>query len=766
MSDTAPARDRRRPRFFSPRLWARRKALTSRLAVALAIAATISGFATYGALTQSGPFGPDIETVIILLNIDLVLLLLLGVVVARRMVGLWSERRRGSAGSKLHSRLVAMFSIAAITPAILVGVFSALFFTLGLEAWFSERVKTALDDSLQVAEAYSEEHRGNMRAHILAMTRDLEFQGPSILWDQRRLGLFLDTQTALRELSEAVVVRRDGRVLGQTRLSFSLALQPLDGEILSEAAPNEVVILTSDGGDRVRAVTELDTAPGTFLVVGRLVDPRVTGHIDKVIQAVGEFQVLEGRRSDLQVVFALVYVVSALLLLFAAIWFALNFATRLVRPVGALVAAAERVRAGDLTARVPDAGTADELGTLSRAFNRMTGQLSAQRRELIEANRQIDSRRRFTESVLSGVSAGVIGLDADGQIELPNRSAVELLGIQSDDLIGRPLREVVPELSGLIDAAMGDHMSRVDGDIELERLGNTRNLTVRITAESTIDETSDGERTEIERMGYVVTFDDITPLIAAQRKAAWADVARRIAHEIKNPLTPIQLSAERLKRKYLREVTTDPDVFAACTDTIVRQVGDLRHIVNEFSDFARMPAPQFNRDDMVKLLEQAITLQEVGGANVKFMREMPAGPIAVQCDARQMGQVFNNLLQNAMEAIETRRRRDDDQTEGKIRVKVAEDGDRCIIEVHDNGCGLPAGSRDKLFEPYVTHRDKGTGLGLAIAQRIVAEHGGSLTLTDSPDGGACARIGLMLDKTNKGDVGHDNETEKVTAHGA
>ncbi len=766
MSDTAPERERRRPRFFSPRLWARRKALTSRLAVALAIAATISGFATYGALTQSGPFGPDIETVIVLLNIDLVLLLLLGVVVARRLVGLWSERRRGSAGSKLHSRLVAMFSIAAITPAILVGVFSALFFTLGLEAWFSERVKTALDDSLQVAEAYSEEHRGNMRAHILAMARDLEFQGPAILWDQRRLGLFLDTQTALRELSEAVVVRRDGRVLGQTRLSFSLALQPLDGEILSEAAPNEVVILTSDNGDRVRAVTELDSAPGTFLVVGRLVDPRVTGHIDKVIQAVGEFQVLEGRRSDLQIIFALVYVVSALLLLFAAIWFALNFATRLVRPIGALVAAAERVRAGDLTARVPDAGTADELGTLSRAFNRMTGQLSAQRRELIEANRQIDSRRRFTESVLSGVSAGVIGLDADGRIELPNRSAVELLGIQSDDLIGKTLRDVVPELRSLIDAAMSDHMSRVDGDVELERLGRTRNLTVRITAESTIDETSDGERTEVERMGYVVTFDDITPLIAAQRKAAWADVARRIAHEIKNPLTPIQLSAERLKRKYLREVTTDPDVFAACTDTIVRQVGDLRHIVNEFSDFARMPAPQFSQDDMVKLLEQAITLQEVGGANVTFVREMPGAPVTVQCDARQMGQVFNNLLQNAMEAIETRRREDDDQTEGKIRVKVAEDGDRCIIEVHDNGCGLPAGSRDKLFEPYVTHRDKGTGLGLAIAQRIVAEHGGSLTLTDSPDGGARARIGLMLDKTNKGDVAHDNEAEKVTAHGA
>jgi len=434
--------------------------------------------------------------------------------------------------------------------------------------------------------------------------------------------------------------------------------------------------------------------------------------------------------------------------------------------VGALVAAAERVRAGDLTARVPDAGTADELGTLSRAFNRMTGQLSAQRRELIEANRQIDSRRRFTESVLSGVSAGVIGLDADGRIELPNRSAIDLLGIGPDEMIGKSLREVVPEVSGLIDAVMGDHMSRVDGDVEIERQGTARNLTVRITAESTTDQAGEGDETEVERMGYVVTFDDITPLIAAQRKAAWADVARRIAHEIKNPLTPIQLSAERLKRKYLAEITTDPDVFAACTDTIVRQVGDLRHIVNEFSNFARMPAPQFARDDIVKLLNQAITLQEVGGAGVTFVREMPEMPVTVQCDARQIGQVFNNLLQNAIEAIEARRLKDADAPEGCIRVKVAEDGDRCIIAIHDNGRGLPAGSRDKLFEPYVTHRDKGTGLGLAIAQRIVAEHGGSLTLTDSPDGGACARISLMLDRAaGDGALGAAG-IRKVSAHGA
>jgi two-component system nitrogen regulation sensor histidine kinase NtrY len=288
---------------------------------------------------------------------------------------------------------------------------------------------------------------------------------------------------------------------------------------------------------------------------------------------------------------------------------------------------------------------------------------------------------------------------------------------------------------------------------------------VRITAEATSDAGADGEGIETESMGYVVTFDDITALIGAQRKAAWADVARRIAHEIKNPLTPIQLSAERLKRKYLKQIGTDPETFVACTDTIVRQVGDLRHIVNEFSNFARMPAPQFASENIVKLLDQAITLHEVGGSRVTFVREMPDKAITVQCDARQIGQVLNNLLQNAIEAIEADRAKEADAPQGRIRVKVAEDGDRCIIEIHDNGRGLPAGSREKLFEPYVTHRDKGTGLGLAIAQRIVAEHGGSLTLVDSPDGGACARLNLMLDRSQRDDMQNDGATPQARAHG-
>jgi two-component system nitrogen regulation sensor histidine kinase NtrY len=734
------------------KLWSRRQGLTRKLALLLAFAATISGFATYGALTRTGPYGPDTETIIVLLNIDLVLLLLLGAVIARRLVGLWAQRRRGMAGSRLQARLVAAFSLAAIVPAILVGVFSALFFTLGVEAWFSERVRTALDESVEVAQAYLDEHAENLRANVLAMARDIDRAGPALLANSANLSRMLEAQAALRQISEAIVFREDGRILGQTSLSFSLALAPVPDEMLLAAAPNTVTMITTEADDRVRALIELETSPGTYLFVGRLVDPLVIGHTERVAGAVDEFQVLEGRRSDIQIVFTLVYVVAAMLLLFVAVWFAIQFASRLVQPVTALAGAAERVRAGDLTARVADTTGTDEIASLSRAFNRMTGQLAAQRRELIEANRQLDTRRRFTESVLSGVSAGVIGLDDQGRVELPNRRALELLEVAHDELVGHPLGEVVPELSDLLVQAMEGPDRRASENVELVRDGRTTNLMVRISSERGADWFLGEGDGDVEGSGYVVTFDDV-----AQRKAAWGDVARRIAHEIKNPLTPIQLSAERLKRKYLSQISDSPEIFEACTDTIVRQVGDLRHIVDEFSNFARLPTPDLLREDIVELVEGALTLQEVALSSVTFERDFPDAPLFVVCDRRQIGQVLNNLIKNALEAIEAVAE-EGSLGNGLICVTVAAQKGHCIITVRDNGRGLPEVPREKLFEPYVTHRDKGTGLGLAIAQRIVGEHGGSLSLQDNPGGGACATLVLPLGQDR------DHNSMMNTAH--
>ncbi|MBC6439382.1 MAG: PAS domain-containing sensor histidine kinase [Rhodospirillales bacterium] len=741
-------------------LWSRRQGLTRKLTYLLAIAATVSGFATYGALTRSGPYGPDTDTVILLLNIDLVLLLLLGAVVGRRLLVLSSQRRRGMTGSKLQARLVAAFALAAIVPAILVGVSSVLFFTLGVEAWFSERVRTALEQSVEVAEAYTTEHAGNLRSHTSAMARDLDRAGPALLANEYNLSRMLEAQSALRELSEALVFRGDGRILGQTSLSFSLALalQPLPEDLLVRAGPDTVLMLTTETNDRVRALIELEGTPDTYLFVGRLVDPIVIGHTEQVSEAVSEFQDLEGQRSSLQIVFALVYVVSALLLLFVAMWFALQFASRIVQPVTALAGAAERVRAGDLTARVEGEGGADELASLSRAFNRMTGQLATQRHELIEANRQLDTRRRFTESVLSGVSAGVIGLDDNGIVELPNRRALSLLEVGYQDLVGAPLGEVVPELEPLLGTAMTSRDHGAAGNVELIRSGRVTNLMVRISLERGSNMTAVGADSEPAHTGYVVTFDDVTPLVAAQRKAAWGDVARRIAHEIKNPLTPIQLSAERLKRKYLAQIEDAPDVFEACTDTIVRQVGDLRHIVDEFSNFARLPSPEFHRENIVELVDQALTLQEVGGTYIAIKRDFPTESCFVSCDRRQIGQVLNNLIKNAVEAIGERNDAATDRR-GLIRATVADEDGHCIICIEDNGRGLPEGPHEKLFEPYVTNRDKGTGLGLAIAQRIVEEHNGCLDLRNNPDGGACATIMLPLEIPGRGTAtagdGHD-----------
>ncbi len=710
--------------------------VTRNLALGLTAAALVSGAATYAVWTQSGPEGPGADTVLLLLNLDLVLLLGLGIVVLRRLVSLWSERRRGAAGARLHARLVALFGLVAITPAIVVAVFSAYSFHFGLDAWFSDRVRTALGESVAVARAYYEEHRQNIKADALALSRDIVRGAPTLFDNSRLFSRFLEKQADVRSLTEAVVFTRDGRILARTGLSFAITLEPISIDTLDAAAQTDVIILSGEDDDRVRALTRLDTLIDAYLVVGRFVDSRVLGHVERVEAAASEYSQLEVRRSGLTITFALIYVVVALLLLFAAVWIGLAFATRLVRPITGLLVAAERIRAGDLSARVAEERDDDEIAMLGRAFNRMTDQLEAHRRELVEANRQIDERRRFIESVLSGVSAGVIGLDADGRIELPNRSALHLVGRAESELIGRPIGEVLPDVAPLIAAARATLDGRAEAQIAVPLGRRELTLFVRVTREQ-----GDGEGAG----GFVVTLDDVSALVAAQRTAAWADVARLIAHEIKNPLTPIQLSAERLRRRYLKQITEDQDTFTACTDTIVRQVANLGRMVDEFSAFARLPAPTFAEENLSTLLAQAALLLETAHPEVAFARRVPDEPVIALCDGQQMLQVLTNLLQNAIESIEARPAPASgalDQGRVVIELKVSDAA--AVIEVTDNGRGLPPGRRERLTEPYVTTRARGTGLGLAIVQRIVQDHGGVLTLDDAAGGGACVRIVLPL----------------------
>jgi two-component system nitrogen regulation sensor histidine kinase NtrY len=690
-----------------------RTGLMSHLAIALAVGAAVCGVATYTALTSAAPFGPNPKSVLVLLNLDLVLLLALGALVAHRIVQVWSDRRRGSAGSKLHVRMVVLFSLVAAAPAIVVAIFSALFFDLGIEAWFSDKVRTAVEESLAVAESYLLEHQQVIRGDILAMANDINRDGPLVVSHPDEFNDLIDNQAALRSLTDAVVFDQSGRVLGRSRFSFVMEFDPVPPQALERAKNGEVVVFVNDGDNRVRALVRLETLPNAYLYVARFVEARVLQHMQRTQDAVSSYQNLEQRRSELQITFAMIFILVALLLLLAAVWIGLALANTLARPVMNLVAAAERVREGDLTARVPETPTSDELGSLSRAFNRMTSQLETQRRELIEANSQVDLRRRFIEAVLGGVSAGVIGLDSEGRINFPNRVASSLAGVDLDAHIGEPLATVVPELGELIAAARTRPARLREMQIEIARDDRARTLLARVFV----------ERDAQTIRGFVVTYDDVTELMSAQRMAAWADVARRLAHEIKNPLTPIQLSAERLRRRYLPEIKSDPDTFAACVDTIVRHVEDIGGMISEFSAFARMPAPDKGVHDLGEIVGRVVLLQRSANSAIAYSTEAPSHPVEIACDDRQTSQALTNLLQNAADSLHTRLARDP-VPPGAIRVHIDDREDSVAVVVEDNGVGLPRENRERLTEPYVTTRAEGPGLGLAIVKKIMEDHGG------------------------------------------
>ncbi|MDA1307972.1 MAG: PAS domain-containing sensor histidine kinase [Proteobacteria bacterium] len=743
--------------------WVQRVGLVRKAAYALTLLAIASGVGSYTTFANAGPAGPDPQVVLGLLYLNLSLLLVLVALVAHRLVNLWSQRRQGLAGSQLHGRLVMLFSVVAVTPTIVVAVFSVLLFDFGIRSWFSERIGTAVRGSQAVAEAYLEEHRRNILGDALAMASDLNRDSAILLSRPQRLGQVLRAQAAIRNLSEVVVFEGAGKVLARAGLSLTFDFEPFPEDAFRRARAGEVATLTSDV-DRIRAIVRLEGFVDAYLYLGRYVEPEILAYIDRTKQAVAQYRELEGRRIDIQITFALIFAVVSLLLLFAAIWVGLNLATRLAGPVSDLIGAAEKVSAGDLSARVGE-GELSELGTLSRAFNRMTRQLAAQRNDLIDAHRQEDTRRRFTEAVLGGVSAGVIGLDASGRINLPNRSAAHLLDIALADLADCRLEDIVPELSALLDQARKRPSRRAEGQVELSRGDRRITLLCRISAEM-----SDGEIT-----GFVVTFDDISELQSAQRKAAWSDVARRIAHEIKNPLTPIQLSAERLKRKYLGQITKDADTFEALTETIVRQVEDIGRMVDAFSEFARMPAAVFQEANLATLLREQTALQDTAHPEIHFELTLPDRDIPLLCDARQVRQALTNLLQNAADSIESRAQQDD-PAPGAIEISVTADQHHALIMICDNGRGLPVVDRHRLTEPYVTTRDKGTGLGLAIVRKIMEDHDGEIRILDRDGGGAMAilefpmiteRITAETDREagTTVDIANDPSQGKAGTHG-
>lgn len=750
------------------RIWVRlrRMHVNRVLAAILAVALCVSGTATVIAMGDLGPLETDFTTVIILLNLDVILALALGVLIARRIVRNWSSGTAGGAATRLHIRLVVLFSLVAVIPAILVAVFSGLFLNYGIETWFSDRVRTAVNESQAVAAAYLREHQRNIRGDALAMANDLNRAAPRIRVDRQFFRQLMQTQALIRGLPEAAVVDGAGNTLMAAGLSVSLGFdvagQDLLGKIFTQTRPGEVHILSSDSDDRVRAGIRLEAFPDAYLLVGRFVEPQVLDHLSMTRGAATQYQQLEDSREELQIRFLAVFALVALLLLLAAVWTGWTVANQLATPIGNLIAAAERIRSGDLSARVQTegrSGSSDEIGMLSRAFNRMTEQINTQQEGLVAANRQLDERRKFTETVLGGVSAGVIGMDADGGINLPNRRASELLETDLDNALGRPLAEVVPEMAEMFAGVAAAAGKPANAELTIERGGRQRTLVVSIAA----------ERLDGKAIGFVVTFDDVTELVSAQRKAAWADIARRIAHEIKNPLTPIQLSAERLRRKYRNEVVSDPEIFTSCTETIIRQVEDIGRMVDEFSAFARMPQPDRKPQNLTELCRDAVFLERNRCPEISYQVAFPEEPLRLNCDRQQVSRALTNVLKNAAESIRAKFGEAESTPNGVISVTINDTASHVIVQIEDNGGGLPNRLIDRLAEPYVTTRSKGTGLGLAIVKKIMEDHQGDLVLRNRDEGGA--RISLMFgreavaDNDTNPDSGETTENTTL-AHGA
>lgn len=704
--------------------------LSRNIAVIMTVAAFIAGISTYGVISGAAdPIGIRPSRVITFLAVDIALLVILVAIIGRRIYNLWSSLRAGSTGSQLQKRILVLFSIVAITPTIIVSVFAGLFFNLGIQTWFNDRVQTAVNESLAVAEAYLAEHKENIRADALAMASDLNQVSALALTDPMEFNRMVSAQSALRLLTESIVFQGN-RIIAEGRLSFALAFEHVPQEVLERAAQGDVVIMTTDY-DKVRALVKLEGLANTYLLVGRLIDSKVLAHMQHTQGAVNEYNTLRSHLDNLETTFELVFVVLTLLLLLSSIWYGMVFAARLTRPISNLVLAAERVRSGDFAARVSDSPQKDELSTLSRTFNRMTEQLEAQRAELILANRSLDERRRFSEAVLAGVSAGVIALDSAKGITLFSRSASSILS-RIEFVITPETRipDILPGIHEVLTQAEDLPGEIAQTTLTLSNKGKTLTLHVRVTV----------ERVDTQIEGFIVTFDDISLLVAAQRNAAWADVARRVAHEIKNPLTPIQLAAERLKRKYLKFITEDQDTFVKYTDTIVRHVGDIGKMVEEFVSFARMPTPRFAPEDIGAIVKKAIFSAQVANPAILYTLDIAEADMRMHCDERQITQVMTNLLKNAAESIEARQTSENkdlfSREKGRISLRLFCEDNKIILIIEDNGTGFPGNDIQKMLEPYVTTRSKGTGLGLAIVKKIVDDHKGLLHIENAPDAGA------------------------------
>ena len=700
-----------------PKAWPLRKWLAP-FAVAISL---LSAFLTFMVLSGLTPIEPTKHVVYSFLLINAATILLLVGIIAREIWQVVQARRRGRAAARLHVQIVSLFSIIAVLPAVLVAIVANVTIDRGLDRLFSGPTREVIQNSLIVARAYTYEHAQLIRGDILAMANDISHARPLFDQDRRTFRELLTANAAARNLPGAMLIDKDRNILetAQTGIRQEFTTPPQD--FLSNVDENEPQIAVFPESNYVAAVIRLRAFNDTFLYVARLLDPRVISQLKQTEASVAEYAQIELRRLGIQVAFALMFAVIALTILMASVLIGLNFANWLVAPIRNLMSAANVVSTGDLHVQVPVHKSEGDLAQLGETFNKMTQELRTQRDELVNASELIDSRRRFIEAVLSSASAGIIGVDASGSVGILNRSAEKLIGHAESETLDHPLSDVLPELDDMMKTARDGTQRLVQGQITITRDGVERNLSVRISA----------EQTSQSRDSYIITLDDITELVSAQRTSAWGDVARRIAHEIKNPLTPIQLSAERIRRKFGKVITQDKNIFEQCTDTIVRQVDDIRRMVDEFARFARMPKPVMEGEDVADTVRQAVFLMRVGHPELDIEADIKDDPMRAQFDRRLISQALTNIIKNATEAIE--QVPSGELEKGRIDVVAQRENDDILIDVIDNGIGLPKVARARLLEPYVTTRAKGTGLGLAIVGRVLEDHGGRIELKDASD---------------------------------
>ena len=674
--------------------------------------------------------------------------------IGREISRLIKARTRGRAAARLHVRIVVLFSIVAILPAILVAIFASITLNVGLDRWFSIRTQSIVSSSMNVAQAYMLENASYLQGQTISMANDLDKNRALFYLDRTGFVHLLTRQAKGRGMLGAFIVREDGSVMTQADIPTDKPLPAIPSDALESAAAGQPTLIPPGVTNLVGGIIKLDSISGGFLYTIRAVDPKVMSAMRLMEENTAEYQAMEAGRASLQIAFAVVYLGFALIVLLAAIWTAIAVADRLVRPIRLLISAADSVASGNMDVIVPVRAADGDVASLSRTFNKMISQIRTQRDEILEAKDEVDDRRRFIEAVLSGVTAAVIGVEEDRAITIVNPSAELFLNLPAEQLMGEKLSKVAPEIDQVLTEAALRHRIDYRKQINLVRGGKERALNIQVTREETTNSPD----------SYVITLDDITDLVIAQRSTAWADVARRIAHEIKNPLTPIQLSAERLKRRYGKQIDeSDRAVFDQCTDTIVRQVGDIGRMVDEFSAFARMPKPAKQSSDLRDILRDAVFLREMANTDIEFVREMGDAPLEGMFDARMLGQAFANLIKNAVEAIEAVPA-DQRPEKGRVLVRAGFDQaiDRYVVDVIDNGKGLPVENRHRILEPYMTMRDKGTGLGLAIVKKIIEEHGGRLELHDAPpdfDGGRGAMIRIVLPREDNATAADEHDKE-------